>query len=146
MKPCITAQQARTIVAALQDRWGEWLRPSEQLTVVGEADDDEVRISLAVHPPDRATELRLEARMARRKRGPAVEETTWLLLDALDAWLGQVLESDRLDRPPLDWTTTAWGTATIHVRGAIRDLRAEQAAADLLGPDADRLDEAIETE
>lgn len=133
MKPTLTRARARTIVDALRERWGEWLRPSELLTVSAEADGEEVHASVIVAAPDRTSELRLEARLERATQPDAdVEEATWLLLDALDAWLGQVLESERLDRPPLDWTVTGWEGATLQVRGAVRDPRAEQAADALL--------------
>jgi hypothetical protein len=129
MKPCITKREAQHISEALAERWEEHLRPGERFVVSGQADAEEVHLVVRFESDDQSVFYPMEARLDRgRYPENDVAECAWLLLDALDAYIGQFLEAERLDRLPLDWTDTTFQDAVIQVKGELRNMKAERAA------------------
>lgn len=147
MKPSISKSEARVIVEALHERWGTWVRHDERFSVAGETDPHEARVTLTLERAGGSMRLHLEARLDRALSPERdAEECTHLLLDVLDAWVGQYLESDRLDRLPLDWTDAEWGTTTLQIRGARSNPAAEAAAEAWLAAHGEGLDDADDSE
>ncbi|GMV42952.1 MAG: hypothetical protein AMXMBFR64_46680 [Myxococcales bacterium] len=150
MRPSISKSEARVIVEALHERWGTWVRHDERFSVAGETDPHEARVTLTLERADGSMRLQLEARLDRALSPERdAEECTHLLLDVLDAWVGQYLESDRLDRLPLDWTDAEWGTSTVQavqVRGERSNPAAEAAAEAWLSANGEGLDDADDSE
>lgn len=143
----LSPRDARLVAEALLERWGPHLRPDERFTVSGETDPHEARVTLCLERVDGSVRLPLEARLD-RARCPRLDaqECTYLLLDLLDAWIGQHLESERLDRPPIDWTDTEWSGIVVQVRGELRNLAAEQAAAEWLAAHDAQVDDGDDSE
>ena len=129
MKPSITPREARDIAETLAERWGSLLRDGERTRVTAEADTVEARVTVVLENDSGSIHFPMEARLDRSKAPEQdISECTLLLLDVLDELLGAYLESDRLSRPPLDWTPTTFRDVPVQVRGELRDLRAERAA------------------
>lgn len=114
-----------TLRGALRDQWGA------ELDMDGREGNDATLLSAALGPATRAHEISVFARGAEAKA---------LALDYLDGLLAEIVgEGHGPDAGyflPLGWAPRDFDGEVVWVRGEVRDYRAEEEAARLLGEEA----------
>ena len=129
-RPLPESETAR-VRKALTQRWGHRLG-DERIEVAGWIDPRTVEISFVISSPDDSFHYSMEARADLAEENIEPYEGKDLVLDFLDWYLGEYLESGRELLLPMDWGPHEFGEHTVLARGQVSNLKLERAADDLL--------------
>jgi hypothetical protein len=131
MKTLITAQSAPRIEKALRDRHVAALAADETFRLAGWRQKGRVVATLALEKSDGSRCYEMEAAMDVQP-GRREFELLDICLDFLDWAVGRHLESERLDRLPLDWSQVRFGNEILWARGELRHPTLQREADALL--------------
>lgn len=132
MDPLTPDERAR-LIAGLDDRHRELLRPGERFALTGKEEKHWVGALLALEGGAEGTRLELELRVEPKALGVDPDTAMHLCLDGLDLVLGEWLESGRSERFDSAWETRDLEGREMAFRGRLRRPALEAEASRLLG-------------
>ncbi|MEZ4269158.1 MAG: hypothetical protein R3F39_22610 [Myxococcota bacterium] len=127
-RPLLTAENASTIVAALEARHSRKLR-DERFTVSARMEDRVVIVALSLARLDQTFLYDMEIAKAVPEDGSlSVAETLDLCMDFLDWYLGRYFEEERELLLPLDFQPHRIGEHEVLARGDVKNPMLDDAA------------------
>ena len=134
----LTEKSRSEVLAALQARHRELLRPGEKFELTTEETPRGVRGLLALSGGADGTRTELEARVDFKQAELGSEDALGLVLDVLDAAIGEYLEAGRTERLGAALEEREFEGKPVFLRGRVRRPALEAEASRLLGePEAD---------
>jgi len=134
----LTEKSRAELLAALQLRHRDLLRPGEKFELTSGQTARGVRGLLALSGGADGTRVELEARVDSKQGGLVGDDALGLVLDALDLSMGEYLEAGRTERLNAGFQERELQGGSVFLRGRVRRPALEAEASRLLGePEAD---------